>query len=191
MKTFYIIQGILIKGITMAQPLKPIGSYTTSTYQSFDGSNFTLTGLEEKFKGEKGYVSTFIGGATNFKDDAMLVLDLKGGRNYDDKGIFNQNLRVRTKLGKKSESVQLRYSPLSIDYPVSKNTSLYLNPHYSGQMDFRNDKWKNSIGAFGGVTQKLNDKTSLSVEVQRYNLQDIKDNSAKNWSLNAILSYKF
>ena len=58
-------------------------------------------------------------------------------------------------------------------------------------MDFRNDKWKNSIGAFGGVTQKLNDKTSLSVEVQRYNLQDIKDNSAKNWSLNAILSYKF
>ncbi len=191
MKTFYIIQGILIKGITMAQPLKPIGSYTTSTYQSFDGSNFTLTGLEEKFKGEKGYVSTFIGGATNFKDDAMLVLDLKGGRNYDDKGIFNQNLRVRTKLGKESESVQLRYSPLSIDYPVSKNTSLYLNPHYSGQMDFRNDKWKNSTGAFGGVTQKLNDKTSLSVEVQRYNLQDIKDNNAKNWSLNAILSYKF
>lgn len=175
----------------MAQPLKPIGSYTTSTYQSFDGSNFTLTGLEEKFKGEKGYVSTFIGGATNFKDDAMLVLDLKGGRNYDGNGIFNQNLRVRTKLGKESESVQLRYSPLSVDYPVSKNTSLYLNPHYSGQMDFRNDKWKNSIGAFGGVTQKLNNKTSLSVEVQRYNLQDIKDNSGKNWSLNAILSYKF
>lgn len=50
---------------------------------------------------------------------------------------------------------------------------------------------ENSIGAFGGVTQKLNDKTSLSVEVQRYNLQDIKDNSTKNWSLNAILSYKF
>lgn len=43
----------------MVKPLKPIGSYTTSTYQSFDGSNFTLTGLEEKFKGEKGYVSTF------------------------------------------------------------------------------------------------------------------------------------
>ena len=61
----------------MVKPLKPIGSYTTSTYQSFDGSNFTLTGLEEKFKGEKGYVSTFLGGATNFKNDAMLVLDLK------------------------------------------------------------------------------------------------------------------
>lgn len=175
----------------MVQPLKSVGSFTTSTYQSLDGSNCTLTGIEEKFKGEKGYVSTFLGGATNFKNDAMLVLDLKGGRNYDEKGIFNQNLRVRTKLGKETEAVQFRYSPLSVDVPVGKNTNLYLNPHYSGQMDFRKDKWTNSIGAFTGVTQKLNDKTSVSLEVQRYNLQDIKDNSAKNWSVNAILSYKF
>lgn len=51
----------------MVQPLKSVGSFTTSTYQSLDGSNCTLTGIEEKFKGEKGYVSTFLGGATNFK----------------------------------------------------------------------------------------------------------------------------
>ena len=29
----------------------------------------------------------------------MFVVDLKGGYNYDKKGIFNQNLRIRNKMG--------------------------------------------------------------------------------------------
>jgi outer membrane autotransporter barrel domain protein len=94
-------------------------------------------------------------------------------------------------MGKNTEAVQIRYSPLSVDIPVGKNTNIYLNPHYSGQMDFKQDKWTNSAGVFAGVTQKLNENASLSLEAQRYNLQDIKDNSAKNWSVNAIVSYKF
>lgn len=185
----YINKGIYIKGKTMGNPIE--GTYSCASYQSFDGSNYTLTGLEDKYRGKKGYVSTFLGVGTNFKNDVMGVLDIKGGRNYDEKGILNSNLRLRTKLGKESESLQVRYSPLSVNVPVAKNTSLYLNPHYSGQMDFRENKWKNSLGVFAGVSQNLNKKTNLSLEVQRYNLQDITDNSAKNWSVNAILSYKF
>ncbi len=173
----------------MGNPIE--GIYSCASYQSLDGSNYTLTGLEDRYKGKNGYISTFLGAGTNFKNDVMGVLDIKGGRNYDKKGILNSNLRLRTKLGKETEAFQVRYSPLSVNVPVGKNTEVYLNPHYSGQMDFRKDKWTNSIGAFAGVTQKLNKSTSLSIEGQRYNLQDIKDNSGKNWSVNAILSYKF
>lgn len=173
--------------------VKRIGNeiVSASTYQNLDGSNFTLAGYENKLQGQRGYVSAFIGAGTNFKNDIMGVVDLKGGGNYDKRGIVSHNLRVRTKLGKESESVQIRFSPLTVNVPVAKNTSLYLNPHYSGQMDFRKDKWSNSIGAFAGVNQQLNKSTTLSLEAQRYNLQDIKDNSGKNWSINAILSYKF
>lgn len=175
----------------MTEPVKTIGNISASTYQSFDGSNFTVAGVENKYKLGKGYASAFIGAATNFKDDGMFVVDLKGGYNYDKNGIFNQNLRIRNKMGKNTESTQIRYSPLSVDIPVSKNTNIYVNPHYSGQYDYKKDKWANSIGAFAGVSQKINDKTTISLEGQRYNLQDIKDNSGKNWSVNAIVSYKF
>ena len=175
----------------MTKPLNTIGNLSISSFQSFDGSNFTVAGVEEKLKLGKGYTSTFIGAATNFKNDGMFVIDLKGGYNYDKNGIFNQNLRIRNKMGQHTESTQIRYSPLSVDIPVSKKTNVYVNPHYSGQYDYKKDQWTNSIGAFAGVTQKINDKTSISLEGQRYNLQDIKDNSGKNWSINAIVSYKF
>ena len=66
-----------------------------------------------------------------------------------------------------------------------------MNPHYSGQMDFTTNKWTNSIGVFAGVTQKVNKNLSVSLEGQRYKLQDIKDNSSANWGINAIVSYKF
>lgn len=175
----------------MTEPLKTVGNVSISSFQSFDGSNFTVAGIEEKYKYGKGYASAFVGAATNFKDDGMFVVDLKGGYDYDSKGIFNQNLRIRNKMGKNTESTQIRYSPLSVNVPVGKKTNIYINPHYSGQYDYNKDKWTNSIGAFAGVTQKINDNASISIEGQRYNLQDIKDNSGKNWSVNAIVSYKF
>lgn len=172
---------------------KPVESYTVSasSFQYFDKSNFTLAGIEQKFSKDKGYVSAFLGAATDFNKDGMAVIDLKGGYKYDSKGIFSQNLRIRNKIGKETESTQIRYSPLTIDVPVGKNTSLYMNPHYSGTMNHKAHKWTNSAGVFAGATQKLNKNTSLSLEIQRYNLQDIKDNSGKNWSANAIISYKF
>lgn len=175
----------------MTEPLKTVGNVSISSYQSLDGSNLTVAGAEQKLKLNQGYVSTFLGAGTNFKNDAMFVLDLKGGYNYDKKGIFNQNLRIRNKMGENTESTQIRYSPISVNVPVGKNTNIYINPHYSGQYDYKKDKWTNSAGAFAGITQNLNENTSISIEGQRYNLQDIKDNSSKNWSFNVILSYKF
>lgn len=175
----------------MTEPLKTVGNVSISSYQSPNGPNFTVAGAEQKIKLNKGYVSTFVGAGTNFKNDAMFVVDLKGGYNYDKKGIFNQNLRIRNKMGENSESTQIRYSPISANIPVGDKTSIYINPHYSGQYDYKKDKWTNSVGAFAGVTYDINDKTKVSLEGQRYNLQDIKDNSGKNYSINAIVSYKF
>ncbi len=174
----------------MSEHIKTSSNVSVSTYQTLNGKNFSVAGIEEKFNFMKGYTSAFIGLGTNFKDDGMFVVDIKGGYNYDKKGIFNQNLRIRNKMGKNTESTQIRYSPLSVDLPVGKNTNIYLNPHYSGQYDYKKDKWTNSFGAFAGVTQKIND-WSISLEAQRYNLQDLKDNSNKNWSINGIVSYKF
>lgn len=175
----------------MTEPLKTVGNVSISSYQSLDGSNCTVAGVEEKLNINKGYVSAFAGAATNFNKKTGFVIDLKGGYNYDKKGIFNQNLRIRNKMGKNIETTQIRYSPISANIPVGDKTSIYINPHYSGQYDYKKDKWTNSVGAFAGVTYDINDKAKVSLEGQRYNLQDIKDNSGKNYSINAIVSYKF
>lgn len=165
------------------------GSASLSTYQNFDGTNLTIGGVEEKAKSSNGSAGTFLGLGTDFHHDAMVVIDFKGSLNYDNNGILNQNLRVRNTIGLKNTATQIRYSPLSVNVPVGKNTSIYANPHYVGKYNYKTEKWTNSAGVFAGVTQKITPKTSLSLEVQRYNLQDIKDNSGKNWGINAIISY--
>ena len=65
-----------------------------------------------------------------------------------------------------------------------------MNPHYVGTYNYQDNKWTNSAGAFLGVTQKFNDDLSVSAEIQRYNLQNLSDNSGKNWSGNMILSVR-
>ena len=170
-------------------PINKTESCSVSTYQNFDGSNYTVAGVEEKFSTNRGYAAGFLGFGTDFNKKAGIVFDIKSGLNYDEQGIFNQNLRVRTKMGK-GESIQVRFSPLSVDVPVGEKTNIYLNPHYSGQIDFKTNRWTNSAGVFAGVTQKFKN-TSVSHEVQRYNLQDIKNNSPENWGINGIISYKF
>ncbi len=167
------------------------GNTSISSYQNFDGTNLTIAGVEEKASGLRGSAGVFLGVGTDFTKDAMGVLDFKGTYNYDDKGLFNQNLRVRNTVGVKSAATQIRYSPLSVNIPLNDKTTLYANPHYVGKYNYKTNQWTNSAGIFAGATQKLTDKTSLSLEVQRYNLQDIKDNSGKNWGVNAIISWKF
>ena len=169
---------------------EPVTSYNVSlnSFQSFDGTNLTIGGLEQKLGYKKGYLSTFIGVGTGFKDNTNLVLDLKVGMDYN-KSV-NQNLRIRNNINGDNTTTQVRYSPLSVNFPIGENTSFYANPHYSGKYNYKSGEWKHSAGIFAGVTQKFG-KTSVSLEAQRYNLQDIRDNSGENWSLNAILSYKF
>lgn len=169
---------------------EPVVKYNVSlnSFQSLDGSNLTIGGVEQKFAVKKGAVSTFLGVGTNFKENTNLVFDLKGSMNYNK--TLNQNLRIRNNINGDNTTTQIRYSPLSVNVPIRENTSFYANPHYSGKYNYKNKEWTHSAGVFAGLTQKFG-KTSLSFEAQRYNLQDIKNNSGENWSFNAILSYNF
>lgn len=159
-------------------------NFTTSTYQSINGDNFTTAGCDMKF--DHG-VGMYTGIGTDFHSKPVIVVDMKGSGQYGN-SVFQHNLRVRTKVSDKTFTSQIRVSPLSINVPLSDKTSIYANPHYSGTYDFDKKNWKHSAGIFGGITQKINDNTKISLEAQRYNLQDIKDNSGKNWSINAVVS---
>lgn len=164
------------------------GNASLNTYQNFDGSNLTIAGFEEKAVTNKGSVGAFLGVGTNFNDNVNAVIDFKGTYKYDKKGLLNQNLRIRNTIGLTGSTTQIRYSPLSVNIPISDKVSLYANPHYAGKFNYKTNEWSNSAGIFAGTTVKIAPKTSLSMEIQRYNLQNLNDNSGKNWGVNAILT---
>lgn len=165
------------------------------SYQDMDGSNYSLAGVEYKEKADNLSAGLFFGAGTTFskKDSFGIVADAKASHNYSK--VLNQNIRLRSKMTTDNTSLQIRYSPLSVEVPVAENTNLYGNLHYCGQLNKNHaDKsttWKNSCGAFVGATQKLDNNTSVSLEVQRYNLQNLKDNTPSNWGINVGISYKF
>jgi len=168
-------------------------SITANSFQHMDGSNLTIMGLDTKFNLPKGAsVSAFTGIGTNF-DNIRGVVDLKGSMPYKENSILSQNIRFRNNLTKDGCSTQIRYSPLTVSVPVSKDktTNVYVNPHYIGKYDYNSGDYTHSAGVFAGTSKKLNKNFSVALEAQRYNLQDFKDNSGKNWSINSIISYKF
>ncbi|MBR6098423.1 hypothetical protein IKP85_01605 [bacterium] len=169
----------------MPEPIK--GYFSASTFQSADGSNFTTAGFDIKFP--QG-LSTYIGMGTDFTKDPFGVIDFKESNPYGKGSIVGHNVRIRTKYDDKFLSTQVRVSPCTINVPVGKNTSIYVNPHYVGQYDYQTNTWKNGAGIFAGATQKFGQDVSVSLEGQRYNLQDIGDNSGGNWSINAIVSLR-
>ena len=162
-----------------------------NSYQNLDGSNLTVCGLEEKRVFDKISAGAFVGFGTDFENGPKLVFDFKGSMNYDKQEKLNQNLRVRNTFGGGNNSTQIRYSPLSVNIPLGETTDFYVNPHYSGKYSYKTSDWSHSAGIFAGVTQKISENTSVSIEGQRYNLQNIKDNSGKNWGINMILSHNF
>ena len=164
-------------------------SASFSWFQNLDGTRFGLFGVDENIKSNKGSAGAFLGIGTDTSKDVKVVLDFKGTYNYDKDGIINQNLRIRNSIGFKGAATDIRYSPLSISAPITEKTSFYVNPHYNGSINYKTDKWTNSAGVFAGFTHKISQNSTISLEAQRYNLQDIKDNSAKNWGINAIINW--
>ena len=160
-----------------------------ATYQYADGSNFTLAGYDLKFKGGLG---TFVGMGTDFASEPVGIIDLKESNTYRKGGLLGQNVRLRTKTNQDGlESTQVRVSPCTVNVPLKDGkTSLYVNPHYVGTYNYETKKWKNGAGIFFGGTYKINNDVSVSAEVQRYNLHEISDNSAANWSGNVIFSVR-
>jgi len=169
----------------MTEPVK--GYFSTSTFQSFDGSNFTTSGIDVKFPYG---LSVYTGCGTNFKGNDIGVFDIKESNKYNPNGVINHNARIRTKYNDNTLTTQVRVSPLSVNVPVGDKTSIYVNPHYVGQYNYKEKTWTNGAGIFAGVTQKIGKDMTISFEGQRYNLQNISDNNGSNWSFNAIFSVK-
>ena len=164
---------------------------TIGNYGYLDGSNMTFAGAETRYSSDIGYIG--VGGfvASDNLRNPYGLFDIKGKLNYDKKGIVEQNLRIRTAFDSDLKSTQIRYSPVTVNIPVGKVASIYSNTHYSGKYNFKEEKWNHSIGNFTGISCDINKKNNLALEAQRYNLQNIKDNSPENWSINLMYTYKF
>ena len=165
--------------------IKPISSIMT--FQDFNGDNYTIAGNEVSFKKDNLSFGCFAGMGTDFKS-SDFVGDLKFSHKYSEN--LSQNLRIRTKLNEDRQSVQIRYSPITVNVPLGKGVEAYANLNYKGL--YKSDgSWENSAGIFAGVDIPISKKARLSIEAERYNLQDITDNSGKNYSANAILKFNF
>lgn len=165
--------------------------FASGTYQGLTGSYTSFAGLEIRNNQKKGYIG-FAGllASDNF-DKPYGMVDAKAKLAYDSDNIFEQNMRIRTAFDDELKSTQIRYSPLTINLPINDNLSVYSNTHYSGKYNFKEDKWTHSIGNFTGVDYKINEKNCISIELQRKNLQNLKDNSSSNWDINIFYTYKF
>lgn len=172
----------------MPNPLNVYSKLSGGSYQYMDGSNYTFAGLEGGIKKGGKSIGALAAIGSDFETRTDLMIDIKGSSDYDKKGIFNQNIRLRTKLGKDNSTFQVRYSPITVNVPVGKDLEFYTNLHYSGQ--YNGEKWKNSMGAFCGVSKSFKN-TTMSVEVQRYNLQNLSDNSSGNYGVNFLISRSF
>ena len=161
---------------------------TVQSFQSLNGDNQTIAMVGLNYQAGKK-VSLFAGGGydTNFKDNLGLPFDVKGKYQFDENHSIQA--RIRSLHSDKKNTTQFRISP-GWQEQLGKNTSIYLNPYYAYKIDYNNNKHDHSIGAFGGISQKIGN-TTISLEGQRYNLQVPEDNSGKNWSINLIISYKF
>ena len=67
------------------------GTTSLSSYQSIDGSNLTIGGIEEKAVSQRGSARAFLGAGTDFNKDAMLVLDFKNKKHRWSEKFCNSN----------------------------------------------------------------------------------------------------
>ena len=164
---------------------------TTGCYQYMNGTNTVFTGAEARCNGNFWNASVVGSVASDDFNNIYGLIDLKGKLNYDPKGVVEQNIRVRTSFDNDLNSTQIRYSPLTINVPIADGVSIYSNTHYSGKYDYNAAKWKHSMGNFTGVSYNCTKNDNLSLEVQRYNLQNITDNSPANWGINFMYTHSF
>ena len=168
---------------------------TVSTFQNFDGTNFTTAGVEAKTSLGPIGLGAYVGLGSDFKDKATGVFDVKCNGKYTQDGTLGFNGRVRTKLGKNEQSTEVRVSPLSVNIPISKSVSAYFTPCARAKYNYFNNSWTPSATVFAVITWKPDDKTSISAEVQSYDTQNAFNGSGEflngeNWSGNLVISHK-
>ena len=158
----------------MSGPLSNINGRTTvGCFQYGDGKNTAFAGAEARYNFNQGYAG--VGGyvATDNFDNAYGLVDLKSKVNYDDKGITEGNIRVRTGFDDNLKFTQIRVSPCTVNIPITKDVSLYNNLNYAGKYDYQKEQWSHSASNFLGVSWNATKNLNISVEAQGYNLQKV------------------
>ena len=174
-------------------PIEPTESISCTSYNNFDGTNYTLVNSELSYKKDNFSFGGAAGIGTDFKKSTDLVIDFKGSHQYykGEKVKLSHNLRIRSKLNEDTQSVQFRYSPLTINVPLAKGVDGYANLNYCGLLK-SDGTYKNSGSVFFGTDININKNLKISPELQHYNIQDIKDiGSRKNLGFNLSAKYSF
>lgn len=161
---------------------------TVGSYQYFDGTSTEFVGLNGSVDGQYGSVGTGLSVATDYPQNAYGLWDITGKVKYNKH--FDSNIRIRSAFDDELKSTQIRISPLTVTVPINEKVSIYSNTHYSGKYNYQTNQWKHSMGNFTGVSYNPTSKDNLSLEIQRYNMQDITDNRPANWGVNIIFSHK-
>ena len=173
----------------MPNPISINRDVTISTFQGLNGKNQTIAMCNGTYNvTPKVSVSAGVGVETDFTDNVGAAFDVKGKYKFDDH--FSVQGRVRTLVSDEKGTTQIRIAPTA-QTKIAEGTTIYATPYYAYKVDFKNGGDNHSIGAFAGITQKVGKNTDISFEAQRYNLQEIRNNSADNWSVNATLTHRF
>lgn len=144
---------------------------TLTTYQNFDGTNMTTTGIESSVNVGNGKLSVYGGVGTNFtKDSTGAIIDFKGSIPYGNRPVSG-SFRIRNTLKQNGESIQFRIQPANINIPIAKKASIYADPYAALKIDNKGNK-AFTTGIFSGASVKVG-KTSVYIEGQLYDLTDI------------------
>ncbi len=143
-----------------------------STFQNFDGSNFSTAGVSYNTGVGGGSLGGYAGVGTEFTSGSTgLIFDINGSMPYGNSGISG-GFRVRHNLNKNSRSVQIRVQPATVKIPLNNKTELYAVPYDAAKINYSTGKVGNSVGIFSGVSTKIGN-ASVFVEGQIYDVTSI------------------
>ena len=157
---------------------------SASTFQQFDGSNFSTAGLDAGLNVGRGCFGVYGGVGTSFTDGSTgVVFDVKGSVPYGNSQVSG-GFRIRHNINGNSQSVQFRLQPATVSVPVSDKTKVYATPYMATKINYKTGKADTSFGCFAGVSQKIG-KASVFLEGQIYDFGNVKSGTT---SINAGVS---
>lgn len=169
-------------------PINSTSKYSASSFQQFDGSNFTTAGVDTNFRVGNGSLGIYTGIGLGFNDKpASAIFDLKGSMPYGDSPI-SCGFRVRNNIGEDSQTVQFRVQPATVTLPVAKNTKVYATPYVAAKVNYGTGDISTSTGGFVGVSQKIGD-VSVFAEGQLYDFTKV-DKSTTSFNVGVSIPIK-
>lgn len=152
-------------------------SYSVSSFQQCDGTNFTTAGVDNSYKVGSGSIGAYAGiGLTFDGKSSSAIVDLKGSVPYGDSPVSG-GFRIRNNLNENAQSVQFRVQPCTVTVPVSNKTSIYTTPYVVAKVNYDSGKVNTNIGNYTGVSTNMKiagHDVKGFVEVQAYDLTNIK-----------------